>query len=201
MSKHLQKFGFMPGYTVWTLHGESAQRARAEVRRRTDEHGTGMQDMVQDFDDARDSDDEMEESAKDFNEMLESSKHPLHKHTELFQLDAISQIMALKAQFNLGRECYDAMMIVFGRFLPKGHVLPPNLYQSDKILHALKMPYENMHAYEKGCVLFRLQYEDLNYCPICNSSRYVVVDNGMGEKTRTKIPINVLWNMPIVPRL
>ena len=202
MSKDLQKFGFTPGYTVWTLHGESAQRARAEVvRRRTDEHGTGTADMVQDFDDARDSDEEMEESAKAFTEMLESSKRPLHEHTELCQLDAISQIMALKAQFNLGRECYDAMMTVFGRFLPKGHVLPPNLYQSDKILRALKMPYEKIHACEKGCVLFRLQYEDLNYCPICNSSRYVVVDNGMGEKTQTKIPVNVLRYMPIVPRL
>ena len=115
---------------MWTFHGESAQCARAEVlHRRTDEHGTGMQDMVQDFDDARDLGDEMEESAKAFNEMLESSKGSLREHTKLCQLDAISQIMALKAQFNLGRECYDAMMIVFGRFLPKGHVLPANLYQ------------------------------------------------------------------------
>ena len=55
MSKHLQKFGFTHGYTVWTLHGESAQRARAEVvRHRIDEHGTGTAD----------SDEEMEESAK-----------------------------------------------------------------------------------------------------------------------------------------
>ena len=156
MSKDLQKFGFTPGYTVWALHGESAQRVRAEVRRRTDEHGTGTADMVQDFDDARDLDEEMEESAKAFTEMLESSKRPLHEHTELCQLDAISQIMALKAQFNLGRECYYVMMIVFGRFLPKGHVLPANMYQSDKILHALKMPYEKIRAREKGCTLFRL---------------------------------------------
>ena len=74
MGKHLQKSGFTLDYTVWTFHGESAQRDRAKVdRRRTDEHGTGMENMVQDFDDARDSDEEMEESAKAFNEMLESS--------------------------------------------------------------------------------------------------------------------------------
>ena len=66
------------------------------VRRGTDEHGTGTADMVQDFDDARDSDEEMEESAKAFTEMLESSKCPLHVHTGLCQLDAISRIMALK---------------------------------------------------------------------------------------------------------
>ena len=84
MGKHLQKRGFGPDYTSCTFHGESDQHAGAEVlRRHTDEHGTGMQDMVQDFDDARDSDDDMEESAKAFNEMLESSKRPLHEHTEL----------------------------------------------------------------------------------------------------------------------
>ena len=51
-------------------------------RRRTDEHGTEMENMVQGYDDARDSDEEMEESAKAFNEMLESSKRTLHEHTE-----------------------------------------------------------------------------------------------------------------------
>ena len=106
MGKHLQKRGFTPGYTVWTFHGESAQRARAEVVLRcTNKHGTGMEDMVQNFDDARDSDDEMEESPKAFNDMLESSKHPLQENTQLCQRAAISQIMALKAQFYLGREC------------------------------------------------------------------------------------------------
>ena len=41
MCKHLQKRGFTPDYTVWTFHGESTQRARAEaLRRRTNEHGT-----------------------------------------------------------------------------------------------------------------------------------------------------------------
>ena len=41
----------------------------------------------------------------------------------------------------------------------------------------------------------------MNYCPICMSSRYVVVDNGMGEKRQTKIPVNVLRYLPIIPRL
>ncbi len=40
------------------------------IHRRTDEHGTEIEDMVQDFDDARNSDDVMEESAKAFYEML-----------------------------------------------------------------------------------------------------------------------------------
>ena len=202
MGKHLQICGFMPGYTVWTFHGESAQRTRDEVlRRRTDDYGTGIEDMVNDFDDARNEDEEMEESAKAFYAMLESSKRPLHEHTKLCQLDAIAQVMALKAQFNLGRDCYDAMMTLFGRFLPEGHIMPANLYHSDKILSALKMPYEQIHACEKGCALFRKEYADENYCPVCKSSRYVEVDNGEGEKKQSKIPVNILRYLPILPRL
>ena len=104
MSKDLQMFGFTHGYMVWTFHGESAQRDRVEVdHHRTGDHGTGMENMVQDYDDARDSDEEMEESAKAFNEMLESSKRPLHEHTALCQLDAIAQVMTWKAKFNSGK--------------------------------------------------------------------------------------------------
>ena len=202
MGKHLQKWGYKPGYTVWTFHGESGGRRREEVvRQRTDEYGTGIEDMVQDFDDARDEDDEMEESAKAFYEMLESSKRPLHAHTELCQLDAIAQLMALKAQFNLGTDCYNAITTLIGRFLPKDHVMPANLYQSDKILKVLKMPYEQIHACENGCALFRKEYADEDYCPKCKSSRYVVVDNGQGEKTQTKIPVNVLRYLPVIPRI
>ena len=91
MGKHLQKWGFKTDYMVWTFHGKSVGRTREEVvRQRTDEYGTEIEDMVQDFDDARDEDDEMEESVKAFYEMLESSKRPLHAHTELCQLDVIA---------------------------------------------------------------------------------------------------------------
>ena len=109
--------------------------------------------------------------------------------------------MALKSQFNLSSECYDVVMTLFGRFLPKGHIMPANLYHSDKILSALKVPYEQIHACEKGCALFRLEYVDLDYCPICKSSMYVVVDNGMGERRHTEVPINGLRYLPIIPRL
>ena len=87
-------------------------------------------------------------SAKTFNEMLESSKCPLHEHTELCQLDAISQIMALKAQFNLGRECYDMMMTVFERFLPKGP--GPNYPGKNMNVYMQPLKDELQEAWDNG---------------------------------------------------
>ena len=81
--------GFTLGYTFWTFHGESAQHNRdKDLSRCTDDYGTGIEDMVNDFDDARNKDEEMEESSKAFYAMLESSKRPLHEHTKISQLDA-----------------------------------------------------------------------------------------------------------------
>ena len=82
MVKHLQIQGFMPGYTLRTFYGESAQRTREEVLRWCTDYYC-IEDMVNDFDDAHHEDEENEESEKAFNAMLESSKRPLHGHNEL----------------------------------------------------------------------------------------------------------------------
>src|SRR4051812_48290442 len=50
-------------------------------------------------------------------------------------------------------------------------------------------------------VLYLGKSMDEDYCPKCKSSRYVVVDNGQGEKTQTKIPVNVLRYLPVIPRI
>ena len=83
MGKHLQKHGFKTGYTRWTFHGEPECSREEVVRRRTDDNGTGIADMVADFNDAREegSEEEPEESARAYLEMLNSSQQPLHEYT------------------------------------------------------------------------------------------------------------------------
>jgi uncharacterized Zn finger protein (UPF0148 family) len=86
--------------------------------------------------------------------------------------------------------------------LPEGHTLPKNTYESQKLLHALKMPYESIHACPNGCVLFR--GDDLKgamHCPKCKASRFVEVESSPGEKKQSKIPKKVLQYLPILPRI
>jgi hypothetical protein len=65
------------------------------------------------------------------------------------------------------------MLALFGGMLSEGHILPKSMYESQKLLRALKMPYEQIHACPKGCVLFRKEHKDANYCLKCKSSRYL----------------------------
>ena len=73
------------------------------------------------------------------------------------------------------------MLAVIGTLLSEGHILLKSMYESQKLLHALKMLYEQIHACPKGCVLFRKEHEHAKFCPKCKS-RYLEVDSDDGQK-------------------
>ena len=74
------------------------------------------------------------------------------------------------------------MLVVIGTLLPEGHILPKSMYESQKLLHALKMPYEQIHACLKGCILFRKEHVEAKYYVKCKSSRFLEVDSYDGQK-------------------
>ena len=90
--------------------------------------------------------------------------------------------MALKSQLGINRDGFDDMLTIFSSLLPACHNLPRNLYEAQKLLRALKMPYEQIHACPNGCILFRKDHANAKYCPKCKSSRYPEVDSGDGQK-------------------
>ena len=103
------------------------------------------------FDEGR-TEEEPEATAKAYYDMLAAAQEPLHWHTKVSQLDAIARLMAVKSQFTLSRDAFDVMLTVIGSLLPEGRILPKSMYEAHKLLRALKMPYEQIHACPKGCI-------------------------------------------------
>ena len=82
------------------------------------------------------------------------------------------------------------MLAVVGTLLLKNHVLPMTKYEAHKLLKALKMTYEQIHACPNRCVLFWEELKEAKYCPKCKASRFLEVessDSG-GQKSQLKIP-------------
>ena len=100
------------------------------------------------------------------------AQKPIHDHMNVSQLDVVMRIMALKSQLGISQDNFDNILKFFGSLLPDGHNLPCNMYESQKLLRVLKMTYEQIHIYPKGCVLFRKDHVDAKYCPKCESSKY-----------------------------
>jgi hypothetical protein len=80
------------------------------------------------------------------------------------------------------------LSIVIGSLLPEEHVLPKSMYEAQKLLRALMMMYEQIHACPKGCMLFMKEYMEEKYSPKCKSSRFIEVDSGDGQKRHLDIP-------------
>jgi hypothetical protein len=89
------------------------------------------------------------------------------------------------------------LLTVIGSLLPDDHVLPKSMYEAQKLLRALKMTYEQIHACLKGCMLFRKEYVEAKYCPKCKSSRFMEVDSGDGQKRQLDIPLTILRHLPL----
>ena len=165
MVSHLCKHGFCPDYDVWVYHGETGQVREDVVRQCIEEmndHEAGrLDDMIDDVRDAYVSvgDEEPEPTAQAFYKMLRPSSQPLHEHTTVSQLDAITRLLAVKSQYGITISGFDALISVLCTILPHGHKLPPNLYEAKKFLGALNMPYEKIDVCPNNCMLFRKEMQ------------------------------------------
>jgi hypothetical protein len=104
MGEHLCKNGFTTNYTRWVYHGE-AHRIREEVvSQRLEEFDgdAGVADMIDDFHqgqfaEGRTEEEEPEETAKAFYDMISLAQRLLHEKTTISQLDVIRRVMGLKS--------------------------------------------------------------------------------------------------------
>ena len=55
----------------------------------------------------------------------------------------------MKSELNLSQPGFDKMAVI-DTLLPEGHILPKSMYESQKLLRALKIQYEQIHACPKG---------------------------------------------------
>jgi hypothetical protein len=193
--------------TLWTYHGESEGAREAVVRQRTEDYDTGVGDMLDDFRDAHmphvvpPVEQDPEPTAKAFYDMLSAATQPLHKHTQISRLDAILCLMTVKSQHSVCRSAFDAFLTVIGTLLQEPHHLPQNMYELTKMMCALKMPFEQIHAYPKGSMLFRKEHADAKYYVKYKSSSYVEVDAGDGQKSQLTVAAKILRYLPPILRI
>jgi hypothetical protein len=85
LTLHLCKFGFMPGYEVWTHHGELVRQRTASVAEEEDDRsGDNMMDEMLDAirpELKTNSEDPPTSEVQKFFNMLRASEEPLHEHT------------------------------------------------------------------------------------------------------------------------
>jgi hypothetical protein len=205
LAMHLCKFGFMPGYDVWTHHGEPIHQRTASVAE--DEDDRNGDDRMDEMPDAIQS--ELETNREDpptsevqkFFDMLRASEEPLHEHTTVSVLAFITHITSIKSKFTFSNKCYKELLSLFSDVLPSNHKMPKDMYQSKKLLSALGMEYEKINVCKDNCMIFYKEHKNETKGLKCGKPRFVEVVNEDGEKVMTKTAHNKLRYMPLTPQM
>jgi hypothetical protein len=145
----------VPGYKMWTFHGESGTRVVAE-----DEHGCDMGNidrmdkMLETIQAEITKDPPTTEEVEAFFKLLKASEQPRHKHTEVILLAFITQLVDIKSKYFFFNNCYNDLIKLINDILLKTHKVPKDMYQSKKIMSALGLKYENIGICPDNCIFF-----------------------------------------------
>jgi hypothetical protein len=124
---HLCSHGFVPGYKVWYLHGESRLERAAEVEVDDGEDDVDRMDqMLEDLQPelAPDHHDSPTPEVQKFFDLLKASEEPLHGHTDVTVLEFVTRLMSIKSKFAFSINCYKDLVDLISEVLPTGHKIP-----------------------------------------------------------------------------
>ena len=100
---------------------------------------------------------------------------------------------------------FEKLLKILKKKLPKDNELSDSTYAAKKIVCPLGLEVQKIHASPNDCILYRVEYEDLNACPVYGALRCKISHDDPGdvegERPRKKIPAKVIWDAPIIPRL
>lgn len=127
--------------------------------------------------------------------LCEADKIPLFAGATISLLGTLLMILTICKAHGVSNACVDELMqALHCQILPQPNTLPSSERQSTRLLRALGLGYNIIHACLRGCVLFRGVFAGLNRCPTCQTPRFY-------RRGRDKKPVRVLRHFPLIPRL
>lgn len=245
---HLLKNGFVKNYCVWTKHGEIGDNPAedsyvshdVQQAQRGCDYTSDITHDVDQHDDPHDFDIEelmrnvapevlLENTTKgydNFEALDKASKDLLYGENlgcdkEYSVLYTTLELMKLKASNGWSDTSFSELLNFLKKVFSKPNGLPSDTYQAKKILCPLTLEVQKIHTCPNYCILNRKEYESLDCCPTCNTSRYKqVTEDGPRKKnkmlqkrkrnvttvqgedtTERKVPALVMWYLPVTDRL
>ncbi|KAL3684417.1 hypothetical protein R1sor_002439 [Riccia sorocarpa] len=112
-------------------------------------------------------------AAREQQTAYEFSRTPIYPGAKCSRLSYTLLILNLQARFGCSNECISGIFrLLAEKILPEGSDVPNSHPEAKKVLTAVGMDYEMIHACENDCILYRNEYSDITSCPECQTSRY-----------------------------
>ena len=134
--------------------------------------------------------DDPETDSDDFYHMLRDANELLWSGCEThIVLSAVSELLNLKAKFNMTVNRYDRMIAIIKKILPKDKKLIESFYSSKKIKKRLGIGSEKIDAYHNDCIFFYKEDQLKSSYDVYGESGFKSRQEGRDQKD---IPYKVL---------
>ena len=192
---HLIRYGFVPNYHKWVLHGEqlSDEEDEDHVQGRpfTEDEDVGeaedipapevastsYHEMVHDLAGPSFTWERTEEQpnieAQQLYNLIDAANEQLWTGCEtMTQLSAMARLMTIKADHRLSERAYDDVLHLWKDSLPIENRLPNNFYETKRFMQGLGLPVEKIDCCTSNCMLFWGDDVELQFCKFCGEQRY-----------------------------
>ena len=126
---------------------------------------------------------------------MEEAIQELFSGSKCIKLAATILLMNLctvqKVSNNFAEELFT---LLHSHILLEKNCLSMNFHTAHSLTQKLGLSYNNIHACEKGCMLFRREHVEATQCPQCDMPRFK-------DFEQKRFPVKVLHHFPIIPRL
>ena len=159
------------------------------------EEGVGNGDVAWDFPGAEPDGSDGHVDDDLLRRLCEADRIPLFAGATVSLLGTLLVLLTICKAHGVSNACVDELMkALSSQILPQPNTLPSSERQASRLLRALGLGYNIIHACMKGCVLFRGEFGNLNRCPTCQTPRFY-------KRGRDRKPVRVLRHFPLIPRL
>ena len=157
-----------------------------------------------------DSNEEPNESAKNFFDLLKDAQQELWPGcSKLTKISFMVRLFQLKCMGGWSNENAEQTLRLIADALPAGHCIPDTIKKAQKTIRDLGLSHVKIDACVNDCVLFRGPLADMDMCPTCGESRWKKDDTNsdeFGEPSKSggakkHTPCKVLRYFPLTPRL
>ncbi|KAA0053557.1 hypothetical protein E6C27_scaffold190G001230 [Cucumis melo var. makuwa] len=127
-----------------------------------------------------------------FEKLLNDAEKPLYEGCKKFtKLSTLVKLYNLKVRHGWSNISFLELLKALKDILPSPNDLPTSMYEVKKMLGALGMEYEKIHACPNDCCLYRKDYANTIVCPECGESRWKY---GKDANKKKKIPTKTMWH-------
>ena len=212
---HLLRYGFVPRYFVWTLHGETLNGGSSDENLGTTLPNLGTFDeaepsnayrrMVHDAVGPGFEPNVMEESpnpaAQKFYDLLSSANQEVYPGCDMHsQLSVVARMLHLKSEHHISERCYDEFCQLIRELLPVDNMMTDSFYNTKKLVRGLGLPVEKIHCCLNNCMIYWGIDSNLTSCKFCYYPRYKSRREGVGNQEKL-VPHKQMYYFPLASRL